>query len=85
MLSDWPMFGDGPVFLVPLWELLVYYLGTAIYQGIWFVCFVCHIEISQARAPLERHLVLDILGEPSMNRGVPRWFCNVQTYGEKVT
>jgi hypothetical protein len=50
--------------------------------GCVFICFVYHVEISQATAPLVALLVP--LESPSRTRGAPSWFHNVLTYNGEV-
>ncbi len=49
-------------------------------EGCFFVCFVCHIEISQIKVPFTTILVP--LESPI--RGAPNWFHNVLTYFGEV-
>ncbi len=53
---------------------------ASIYQVWSFVFFVCHAKISKFIGP---HCILGTLEKPLANKGAPRWFCNVFTYGTK--
>jgi hypothetical protein len=49
-----------------------------------FVCFVCHIKISQIMVSLVALLIPTGEEECSMSVGGLSWFHNVLTYGEEV-
>jgi hypothetical protein len=54
----------------------------SVYEARLFVCFVCHIEISQTKVLFA--MLFDTAGKPSVSRGASSWFDNVSPHNGEV-